>query len=690
MAGRRSAEEEQAWQQVRLIVLERDGWRCRGCGEQAPRGELDVHHLIPRSAGGEDVASNCVTLCDGCHAGRHPNQQVSLARRMIERWAIALARFIDRGRELPEETRALDAGLRLFGVSRFREKQLDAVLGALRGESQLVIAPTGGGKSLCFQLAAILKGQPTTFVLSPLKTLMVDQTISLHERKLPVTFINGDISREEKRQRYELLQHNALAMIYMAPERFGDKVKPEEVEWLLQRRPSFLVVDEAHLIERWGSDFRTEYSRIAELRRRLGSPPIIACTATAGVETQQRILRSLEMPDARVLVSGVDRPNITLVRLEEWSDKRRAQIVAALLAKVSGRAMIFIPTKKVGKEVQAAMASVGCHLPLFHGDLDKLERDHLQNRFSGRIDPPLNALITTSAFSMGVDIANVRVVVHWQHPASVEDYLQEFGRAGRDGKPALALVFTRDGKKRDDKDVGLLKWMANRSAEEVVNKGKRTSEEAQATLAGRMRRIDETNALVKRVDSCFRAELLEVLQGPRRRQRYSFARWLLDIVFSSHPRIKQAGACCDHCQSELVERIRAGSYIPGEKLTGRPDWRTLWRRLRIPLAGLLAVVLALGTFEHQHSGASITEQAASAYETYVAHHQPGHSFMTPHVRTYRDYQLACASPRKRNATTLCLLVRPNVSEPHAVVGTYHRRGPRHFACTGVATRLRIC
>jgi ATP-dependent DNA helicase RecQ len=150
VAGRRSAEEEQAWQRARLIVLERDGWTCRECDEKTPRDELDVHHLIPQSAGGQDVASNCVTLCDGCHAGRHPNQQASLARRTIERWAIALARFIDRGRELPEETRALDAGLRLFGVSRFREKQLDAVLGALRGESQLVIAPTGGGRACAF------------------------------------------------------------------------------------------------------------------------------------------------------------------------------------------------------------------------------------------------------------------------------------------------------------------------------------------------------------------------------------------------------------------------------------------------------------------------------------------------------------------------------------------------------------
>lgn len=684
MAGRRSAEEEQAWQRVRQIVLERDGWTCRECDEKAPRSELDVHHLIPRSAGGEDVASNCVTLCDGCHAGRHLNQQVSLARRTIERWAIALARFIDRGRELPEETRALDAGLRLFGVSRFREKQLDAVLGALRGESLLVIAPTGGGKSLCFQLAAILKGRPTTFVLSPLKTLMVDQTSSLHKRKLPATFINGDIRGEEKRQRYELLARDALALIYMAPERFGPPVKPKEIEWLLQRQPSFLVVDEAHLIDRWGEDFRTEYSRIGELRHKLGNPPIIACTATAGVETQQRILDSLGIPDARVLVSGVDRPNIAFVRLEEWSDQRRAQIVAALLAKVSGRAMIFIPTRKVGREAQAALQSVGWDVPLFHGELDRLERDHLQGRFSAQIDPPLRALITTSAFSMGVDIPDVRLVVHWQHPASAEEYLQEFGRAGRDGKRALALVFTRG-----EKDVGLLKWMARKSAEEVVGQGRRTAEEAQRTLEGRTRRIDEMNSLVRRADRCFRAELLEVLQGPRRRRRRSVAHWLLDFVFSGHPHIEHKGACCDHCQPELVKRIRTGAYAPGDRLTRRLSIN--WRRLLIPsLVALLAVAITLTALDRRHGETSTAERTAAAYETYVAHYAPDRAFTTPGIRPYRGYQLACAHPDRHGASTLCLLVRPNLPPASAVVGTYHRRGPRHFACTGVATRLRIC
>jgi hypothetical protein len=386
-----------------------------------------------------------------------------------------------------------------------------------------------------------------------------------------------------------------------------------------------------------------------------------------------------------VLVSGVDRPNIALVRLHESDARCRAQIVAALLAKISGRAMIFVPTTREGVKVQAAMASVGCELPLFHSKLDGLERDGIQARFSGRIDPPINAIITTSAFSMGVDIPDVRLVVHWQHPASVEDYLQEFGRAGRDGKPALALLFTTG-----ERDTGLLKYMAEKTAEEAVASGKRSSADVQATLAGRVRRIREMQRLSES-DRCFRAALLDVLQGPRHRQRRSLAQWLLDFVFSSRTRVEDAGACCDYCHPVLGQRIRAGTYVPGDKLDRwwAIGWRRLWRRLWVSLALLLVLAVVWGTFLDQRRAAS-PEPAATVYRAYVASHYPGQSFTTPRVRTYRGYDIACASPRFRGASMLCLLIRADHDGVRAVSGTYRRDRNRHFACTGAARRLRIC
>ncbi len=599
---------------------------------------------------------------------------------------MALARFLDRGRELPEETRALDAGLHLFGVSRFRDGQMDAVLGALRGESQLLIRPTGSGKSLCFQLPAILKGQPTTFVLSPLKTLMADQIDGLHSRKLPATFVNSDIGPSEKRVRYELLEAGAWALLYMTPERFGDRVKAQEVTWLAQHRPSFLVVDEAHVVDRWGGDFRTDYGRIADIRRRLGNPPVIACTATAGVETQRRILNSLGIPEARVLVSGVDRPNIVLARLQESQAHRRAQIVAKLLRKLEGRAMIFVPTRKEGEKVQEAMARVGCDLPLFHSKLDRLKRDSIQARFSGRLDPPLSTIITTSAFAMGVDIADVRLVVHWQHPGSVEDYLQEFGRAGRDGMPALALLFTAG-----NSDTGLWEYMAAKTAEDVIGSGRRSADDARITLDGRVARIRETQRLVSERNRCFRAALLQALEGSRPRRRRSLARRLLDLVFSSRTRIKSAGVCCEYCQPELEQRIRAGTFTPGDRLDRdwRRAWRTVWRRARVVFATLLAVAVVWGTFLGRPK-ASSSNPAKSIYRAYVAKHYRGERFTTPRVRSFRGYDIACASSTRRGASTLCLLIRPDRQRAHAVSGTYQRRHSLHFACTGEARRLRIC
>src|SRR6185503_16113381 len=146
------------------------------------------------------------------------------------------------------------------------------------------------------------------------------------------------------------------------------------------------------------------------------------------------------IPDALTLVSGVDRPNIALVRLTESSDAVRARIVTRLIESLSaGRVMIFVPTTGVGRQVQAALGAAGCDLPLYHAKLSASEREGILGRFTGTLEPRLNAVICTSAFSMGLDVPDVRAVVNWQHTAAVEDYLQEFGRAGRDGQPALAL-----------------------------------------------------------------------------------------------------------------------------------------------------------------------------------------------------------------------------------------------------------
>jgi ATP-dependent DNA helicase RecQ len=696
-SSRRTVEEERAWQAVRRIVIERDEGRCVECGEQ---GELDVHHLIPRAAGGRDEASNCALLCDGCHARRHPNLQVSLARRTIERWALRLALWLDFRRELPAETRAFQAALQLFGVNRFRDGQLDAVLAALRGESMLVVRPTGSGKSLCFQLPAILKGQPTSFVLSPTKALMVDQAMALHEKKLPATFVNGDLHRSEKEARYELLEQGALAMIYFAPERFGDMVRPSEVDRLTRQRPSFLVVDEAHCVDAWGQDFRPQYGRLAELRHRLGDPPVLAMTATAGLESQKRILSSLGIEDARVLLSDVDRPNIALVRLFERSMARRAQVLARLLRKLEGRGLIFVPTEREGFKVRAAMAAVGFDLEFFFARLPKKERDSLQMRFSGQHEPPLNVLITTTAFGMGVDIPDIRLVVHWQHSHTVEDYLQEFGRAGRDGRPALALLFT-EGRS----DIGLLRFMAERSIAEAQREGTLTEAEGEQALVRRLTRLDLLQTLVAQRQRCFRAGLIEVLQGRPRKRWRSPARWLLDLALARRTKATPAGVCCDHCDPRLVEAVRRGS-LP---LDGRPfqerqsrsrsrlsPLRKLERAVQITLgvlAALIALYIAIGVVEiavDALNGESDTTKAAHIFTEFVSDSTGVSPYGQPHVRPFHGYYIACAREQRPGAGSLCLLIHPNRPFGQRVTGTYRLHNHVRTDCTDAAERLQLC
>jgi ATP-dependent DNA helicase RecQ len=197
------------WEEIRQIVLARDKNRCVSCGEVCEGGDADVHHLVPRSLGGSDAPSNLVTLCDGCHGAHHPNLQVSLSRRFIERWAMRLAKWLDRQRELPKATPNLGGALRLLGLERLRENQLEVVLAALNGESVLLVSPTGSGKTLCFQLPTLLRSG-TAFVISPLKALMSDQVSGLQKKKIPGSYINGDLGPDEKRQRYELLEQQAL------------------------------------------------------------------------------------------------------------------------------------------------------------------------------------------------------------------------------------------------------------------------------------------------------------------------------------------------------------------------------------------------------------------------------------------------------------------------------------------------
>ncbi len=520
----------------RELVLRRDGFRCRQCGISCRRLDADVHHLIPRSAGGSDDPGNLVTLCDGCHAAYHPNLQVKLSRRFLERWALGLARWLDTKGEIAKATANLTPALRLFGLNHFREGQLPVIQAALAGRSVLLVSPTGSGKSLCFQLPSMLQ-RGTACVISPLKALMSDQVSELQRKMLPATFVNGDLDKQEKALRYELLARGVFKFLYVAPERFSVRDR-SEVEQLERMRPNFLVVDEAHCIDRWGDDFRPDYGRLADVRAALGNPPVLAFTASAGVETQRRILRSLAIADAEVIVHGVDRPNVGFMRLHV-SDADRARVISDLLKiPVTGKAMIFVPSIRKGEALQAELKALGHDLLFYHGQIrPPHKREELQKQFTGEQLPEVSQMICTNAFGMGINISNVRMVVHYQQPASPEDYLQEFGRAGRDGRPSLAVLLVGHD------DTGLLKFMARKTVEAAHL----SQHEALTRLGVKIASIDEMQSMARETRQCLRRLLLRYFEGGLSKTRLSLAMRIITWLYSSNRTVKRLAYCCDYC-----------------------------------------------------------------------------------------------------------------------------------------------
>lgn len=257
---------DDSWPAARRAALMRDGYRCAKCGA-SNRSELDVHHRMPRSIRVDHSAANLITLCDGCHAALHLNLQVGLARRVIERWAVRLARLLDFYHELP--TSEIDFGplLHALGKQKLREGQLQILLAILAGKDVLVVRPTGSGKSLCFQVPVLLR-PGTGLVIEPLKALMKDQVRGLHDLQIPATFISSDVSLSECRQRYDLLEQGTWKFIYMAPERFDPTVvkDPTENDRLRRFRPNYLIIDEAHTISQYGKGFRPMYSQLGPIR----------------------------------------------------------------------------------------------------------------------------------------------------------------------------------------------------------------------------------------------------------------------------------------------------------------------------------------------------------------------------------------------------------------------------------------
>ena len=354
------------------------------------------------------------------------------------------------GHPSPHEPRRsgldLDEGLRRLGLRRFRAGQREAIETLLVARRLLLVAPTGGGKSLTYQLpAALLPG--TTVVVSPLIALMHDQVVALEQRGVTATYLAGTLPFDEVRRRVAALARGAFKLVYVAPERLANT-------WLrtaLERIECPLVaVDEAHCISTWGHDFRPDYLQLEELLRLLPRARVLACTATATPVVRDEILERLGLPAGTPqMIHGFARPNLALRAAEVLAKRERDRRLDGVLIEAlggpgtgGGTAIVYAPTRRGSEEEAQRLARHGWTVEAYHAGMSGEQRDRVQRAFMAG---ELEVVVATNAFGMGIDRADVRCVAHLAPPGSLEAYYQEAGRAGRDGEPAVCLLLVSPG-----------------------------------------------------------------------------------------------------------------------------------------------------------------------------------------------------------------------------------------------------
>jgi len=321
-------------------------------------------------------------------------------------------------------TQAEDVLREVFGLEAFRPGQAAVVEAMLAGRDVLSVAPTGSGKSISYWVPAVVDGG-LTMVVSPLIALMKDQVDRLTERGVAATFINSSVERPEQVDRLRRAIAGEYRLLFLAPERLG---RPGFMDRLAELHVGRVVVDEAHCISTWGHDFRPDYRLLSAAIAACGRPPVAGFTATATPQVRADIAGSLGLREPFISVTGFNRPTLTLSVVRCRGERAKREELRRLLSDKGQRALVYVGTVRAAEEVAADLGTV-----CYHGQQDPVLRRRIQEDFTqGRT----KVVVATSAFGMGVDIADIRRVIHYQLPGSVEAYYQEAGRAGRDGRPA--------------------------------------------------------------------------------------------------------------------------------------------------------------------------------------------------------------------------------------------------------------